>query len=108
MTQSLRTIARTLPEHAWFWDGVEHVDPAKEASAQATRLANHTTTLTVEFARQGRDWEQELRQRAKELALMNELGLSPAAAPAAAPASNAPADDPDPADTVDEETASAN
>jgi capsid protein len=107
LPQSLRTIARTLPEHAWFWDGVEHVDPAKEASAQATRLANHTTTLAVEFARQGRDWEQELRQRAKELALMNELGLSPAAAPAATPATNAPADNPDSADTVDEETASA-
>jgi len=108
LPQSLRTIARTLPEHAWFWDGVEHVDPAKEASAQATRLANHTTTLAVEFARQGRDWEQELRQRAKELALMNELGLALATAPAAAPAPNAPAENTDPADTVDEETARAN
>ena len=108
LPQSLRTIARTLPEHAWFWDGVEHVDPSKEANAQATRLANHTTTLAVEFARQGRDWEQELRQRAKELALMNELGLALATAPAAAPAPNAPAENTDPADTVDEETASAN
>jgi capsid protein len=27
-----------LPPHQWFWDGVEHVDPAKEANAQATRL----------------------------------------------------------------------
>ena len=63
--------------HTWFWDGMEHVDPAKEATAQATRLANHTTTLATEFARQGRDWEQELRQRAKERALMDELGLSP-------------------------------
>ena len=61
--------------HTWFWDGVEHVDPAKEATAQATRLANHTTTLAHEYARQGRDWEDELRQRAKELALMAELGL---------------------------------
>jgi lambda family phage portal protein len=110
LPQSLRTIARALPEHAWFWDGVEHVDPAKEANAQATRLANHTTTLAVEFARQGRDWEQELRQRAKELALMNELGLAPAAAsPAGSTPANpaAPADDTDPADPVDEETASA-
>ena len=105
LPQSLRTIAATLPEHAWFWDGVEHVDPAKEANAQATRLANHTTTLAAEFARQGRDWEQELRQRAKELTLMNELGLALASAPAAAPAANAPAEDP--ADNVDEETASA-
>jgi len=105
LPQSLRTVARSLPEHAWFWDGVEHVDPAKEANAQATRLANHTTTLAVEFARQGRDWEQELRQRAKELTLMNALGLALATPQNAAPASNAPAEDP--AEVLDEETASA-
>ena len=61
--------------HQWFWDGHEHVDPAKEASAQATRLSNHTTTLAYEYARQGRDWEEALRQRAAEVALMRELGL---------------------------------
>jgi lambda family phage portal protein len=66
--------------HFWFWDGHEHVDPAKEASAQATRLQNLTTTLAEEYARRGRDWEAELRQRAKENALMKELGLSPALA----------------------------
>jgi len=110
LPQSMRTLsggAATLPEHAWFWDGVEHVDPAKEANAQATRLANHTTTLAAEFARQGRDWEQELRQRAKELTLMNELGLASATAQTAAPAADAPAEDPDPAEVLDEETASA-
>jgi capsid protein len=64
--------------HQWFWDGNEHVDPAKEATAQATRLANHTTTLADEYARRGLDWETQLRQRAKEVALMNELGLAPA------------------------------
>lgn len=52
-----------------------HVDPAKEANAQKTRLENHTTTLAHEYARQGRDWETELRQRAKEIQLMQELGL---------------------------------
>jgi len=62
--------------HQWFWDGTEHVDPAKEASAQATRLASNTTTLATEYARQGRDWESELRQRARETALMAELGLA--------------------------------
>jgi lambda family phage portal protein len=72
--------------HQWFWDGHEHVDPAKEASAQATRLENHTTTLATEYARQGKDWETELRQRAKETGLMKELGLAPAQAqPKAAP-----------------------
>ena len=64
--------------HQWFWDGHEHIDPAKEASAQATRLISHTTTLAQEYARQGKDWETELRQRAREVALMNELGLSAA------------------------------
>jgi capsid protein len=53
------------------------VDPAKEANAQATRLASHTTTLADEYARRGQDWETQLRQRAKEIALMQELGLSP-------------------------------
>lgn len=64
----------------WFWDGVEHVDPAKEANAQATRLTNHTTTLAIEYARQGRDWEEELKQRAKEMVLMKQLGLNVAEA----------------------------
>jgi len=71
-------LLRAIPPHQWFWDGFEHVDPAKEAHAQETRLKNHTTTLAHEYARQGKDWEMELRQRAKEKALMRELGLSEA------------------------------
>lgn len=62
--------------HQWFWDGHEHVDPQKEATAQATRLGSHTTTLADEYARRGLDWETQLRQRAKEVALMKELGLT--------------------------------
>jgi len=61
---------------SWFFDGQEHVDPAKEANAQAKKLANNSTTLAWEYARQGRDWETELRQRAKEKQLMRELGLT--------------------------------
>lgn len=75
LPQPLRMIDADL-SHQWFWDGREHVDPAKEANAQATRLTNHTTTLAHEYARQGRDWEAELRQRAKEQQLMRELGLT--------------------------------
>jgi lambda family phage portal protein len=76
---------RVLPDHQWFWDGMEHVDPAKEASAQETRLKNHTTTLAHEYSKQGRDWQDALRQRGKEVALMRELGLTDASAkPAAA------------------------
>ncbi|HUT57885.1 MAG TPA: phage portal protein [Phycisphaerae bacterium] len=84
--------------HQWFWDGHEHVDPAKEASAQATRLTSNTTTLAAEFARQGKDWETELRQRAKEVALMKELGLASAQA-----APQAPAPDDEKPDREDEE-----
>ena len=72
----MRTVAFRDLGHQWFWDGQEHVDPAKEANAQATRLQNHTTTLAYEYARQGRDWESELRQRSQEVSLMRELGLS--------------------------------
>ena len=79
-------LLRALPAHQWFWDGFEHVDPAKEANAQETRLRNHTTTLAHEFARQGKDWEMELRQRAKEMVLMKELGLSEEAKPQSRPA----------------------
>ena len=35
--------------------------------------------LAYEYAQQGRDWESELRQRAKETPLMEQLGLSPLA-----------------------------
>ena len=60
---------------AWQWDGKEHVDPAKEANAAQTRLMTHTTTLAAEYAKQGKQWDVELRQRASEVALMKELGL---------------------------------
>lgn len=77
LPQSLRMQGVALP-HQWFWDGIEHVDPQKEANAQATRLANNTTTLAHEWARAGLDWEDQLRQRAREVALIRELGLSEA------------------------------
>jgi len=62
--------------HQWFWDAREHVDPAKEAMAQERRLASNTTTLAMEYAKLGLDWEEQLRQRAKEKRLMEELGLT--------------------------------
>jgi len=83
LPQSARTLDANLA-HQWFWDGLDHVDPQKEATAQATRLTSHTTTLAAEFAKAGLDWESELRQRAREVALMRELGLTTEqAAPAA-------------------------
>jgi len=101
LPQSLRAIGAATP-HQWFWDGQEHVDPSKEASAQATRLTNHTTTLADEYARKGQDWEVQLRQRAKEVSLMNQLGLAVAQAIPGAGAVN-PAPAPTGAVTDDEE-----
>ena len=61
--------------HYWMWDGTEHVDPAKEANAQAVRLQSLTTTLAAEYAKQGKDWETELHQVARERALCEQLGI---------------------------------
>ena len=65
----------TTERHTWFWDGFPHVDPSKEAAAQEKRLANNTTTLAAECAKDGRDYMSVLHQRAKELKLMKELGI---------------------------------
>ncbi len=64
-----------VPRHGWYWDGFPHVDPAKMAAAQEKRLANNTTTLAAECAKDGRDYMAVLRQRAKEINLMRELGI---------------------------------
>lgn len=102
LPQWLRQLGVDLP-HQWFWDGFEHVDPQKEAGAQATRLQSNTTTLAAEYAKAGLDWESELRQRARELALMRELGLTAQApAPQAAPnESNRQEDEDDVTEDVD-------
>ena len=61
--------------HIWYWDAFVHVDPSKEAKAQETRLKNLTTTLAAECAKDGRDYLSVLKQRAKEIKLMRELGI---------------------------------
>lgn len=64
------------PMHRWFWDGFEHVDPVKEASAQEKRLlVNNTTNLAEECAAQGLNWREVIEQRAEELRYMRELGI---------------------------------
>lgn len=72
--------------HLWFWPGLEHVDPVKEAQAQQIRLANGTTTRAIECARDGRDWEDVTRQQAKEIALDKELGIARNEMPGVTPA----------------------
>lgn len=61
---------------SWVWDGHDGVDPVKEANATETKLATLTTSLSAEYARQGKQWDVELRQIAAERRLMGELGLA--------------------------------
>jgi len=56
-----------LPPHQWFWDGMEHVDPAKEANALAIRLACGATSFAAEFGRQGKDFAVEMTSQAAAL-----------------------------------------
>jgi lambda family phage portal protein len=69
----------------WNPPGWEWVDPVKEVKAAETALQLNLTTLADELAKQGRDWEEILRQRSREEILRNELGL-PAPGAGAAPA----------------------
>jgi len=61
--------------HKWFYDGTRHVDPQKEANAQSIRLKNRTTTYAQEFGAEGKDWEAEFEQMAREDAKMAELKI---------------------------------
>jgi len=60
----------------WFFDGFEHVDPLREATAQALRLENFSTTYADEYAKQGKDWQQQLAQVAREREMMDQLGIT--------------------------------
>ena len=59
----------------WYWPGIEHVDPQKEANAQQTRLSAFTTSLSAEYARQGKDWRKELEQIAIEQQYLKDKGI---------------------------------
>lgn len=87
----LQTVKDWYPN--WRWREPEHVDRSKEATGQQTELANNTTTLAREYARRGLYWEDELRQRAREMAMMKELGLESVQVPAPPVDPNAPVDE---------------
>lgn len=60
---------------SFMWDAFGHVDPVKEANAQATRLANFTANISTELAADGRDFADMVEQRAKEIKLLEASGL---------------------------------
>lgn len=69
----LNGLERDPPKVKCYWDAPPPVDPLKDASASALRLTSNTSTLADEYAKRGLDWEEQLRQRARELATMAEL-----------------------------------
>ena len=85
----------------WYWDGFESIDPLKDATSNVVLLQSNQTTLKEIYAEYGQDWEPHLRQRARELALCAELGISPVQAvptattssPKRKPIDDAPADE---------------
>jgi capsid protein len=88
------------PPMRWFWDGREHVDPVKEATAQQQRLASSTTTLEDEWAARGYDWREKLQQRAEEIKFAAELGLPPPPQPKLAAMAELLLDDDPPPDAI--------
>lgn len=59
----------------WHWDGFDSIDPQKDAQTDQIRLASGTATLAEIYGARGLDWQAQLRQRAKEIALQKALGL---------------------------------
>jgi len=63
------------PPHQWFWDGREHVDPAKEATAAEKLLKAGLLTEAEYQAKRGVDWEEHQAQRQREAEGRTERGL---------------------------------
>lgn len=60
----------------FYFDQYVLIDPQKEAAASKTMLENNLTTLAKEYAKRGEDWEEALKQRARELELIRQLKLT--------------------------------
>jgi lambda family phage portal protein len=65
-----------LPPHTWHWPALPSVDVSKEATAQDKKLKNFSTTYQSEYAKQGKDWRQEMKQVAMEKEYMRTLKIT--------------------------------
>jgi lambda family phage portal protein len=88
----------------FHWDSFGDIDPGKEAAAAEKLLELNMTDLAEQCAARGRDWQQVLRQRARELALIEKLGLQAAApTPPPVPTPTPPPDEDEDEDAEDDE-----
>ena len=65
-----------IPRFKWFFDGSTAIDPLKKAKANETKLKNKSTNLARVYAEEGLNWEEEVKQIAKEKLVMEKLGLT--------------------------------
>lgn len=64
-----------LPRHQWHWPGFEPIDPVTDAQADHSRLSNGTDTYQRFWARRGLDWQDVMRQQAREQEAIKKLGI---------------------------------
>lgn len=65
----------SMYEVSWLTEGMPWIDPAKESQADNLALSNNTTTLMDICARNGKDWEEVLAQREREMKELAKRGL---------------------------------
>ncbi len=59
----------------WLGPGRGWIDPFKEAQASQIRIDNGFSTMEIECAEQGLDWQEVVEQRAVEIGRLKELGI---------------------------------
>ena len=79
--------------YAWQFPTRPSINPLMDAQAEEIRLLNGSITLAEVYADRGKNWEEELEQRKKEVEKIEELGLSFAGMPVA---EEIPEDEPTP------------
>ena len=62
-------------EAKWIAPAAQFVDPQKEAEAYKSMIRSGIMTLSQVVALHGGDFEETMRQRAHELATMDDLGI---------------------------------
>jgi len=61
---------------SYTWDAAPHVDPVKDATADAINLKNHSETLASICSKRGQNWRRVIRQCGIEKRELEKEGLS--------------------------------
>jgi len=66
----------TYMDHTFMAPGLVWIDPLKEAKADKEAVNSNMDTLANRLARRGLDWQEVLKQRAREVETEKGLGIS--------------------------------